>query len=111
MKRQEQRRARRQNRIRRLERYKRGKTYHGIIKGVCRRANKIITTPLIYCSTDTGLQGMNKTEAARRLMFADPDPDMLRPVLWIMDETDAEEWKKAGNQQWPGEWNPGGGET
>ena len=108
MTRQEQRRARRQNRIRRLERYKSGKTYHGIIKGICSRYNKIITTPLIYCSTDTGLQGMSTTEAARRLMFADPVPSV--PGLFILETmSDADEWQKASNKQWPEEWNPGGG--
>lgn len=108
MTRQELRRARRQNRIRRIERYKSGKTYHGIIKGICRRYNKIITTPLIYCSTDTGLQGMSTTEAARRLMFADPAPSV--PVLFILDKSDADEWRKTINQKWPDEWNPGGDE-
>lgn len=107
MKRQEQRRARRQNRIRRLERYKSGKTHHGIIKAICRRYNKIITTPRIYCSTDTGLQGMSTEEAARRLMFADPTPPHY-PALFILDKSDAEIWKKASNKQWPEEWNPGG---
>ena len=109
MKRQEQRRARRQNRIRRLERYKSGKTYHGIIKGICRRYRQEITTPRLYISTSLNPAGVSITEAARRLALADPDPDM--PVIWIMDETVAEEWQKTINQQRPDEWNPGGGET
>lgn len=108
MNKQERRNAKRRNRARRLERYKTGKTYHGIIKAACRRYNKIIKTPLIYCSTDTGLQCMNKTEAARRLMFADPAPSV--PGLFILETmSDADEWQKASNKQWPEEWNPGGG--
>lgn len=109
MTRQEQRRARRQNRIRRLDRYKSGKTYHGIIKAACRRYRKEITTPRIYCSTDTGLHSMGMEEAARRLMFANPTP--YYPALIILDKSDADEWQKASNKQWPEEWNPGGGET
>lgn len=110
MTRQEQRRARRQNRIRRLERYKNGKTYHGIIKGICRKYKRIITTPLIYCTTDMGEPYcVDFHEAARRLMFANPDP--RQPVLFIIDKSEADGWQKENKTQMWAEWNPGGGET
>lgn len=100
--------AKRTNRLRRIARCKAGKTYHGTIKKIVRRYNKIIKTPLIYCSTETCLQEMSITEAAKRLMLADPSPSV--PVLFVMDESDAEEWQKASNLQRPEEWNKGGDE-
>lgn len=96
--------AKRINRRRRLARYKAGKTYHGTIKRIVRWYNKIIKTPLVYCSTDTGLQEISMTEAAKRLMWAEPSPSV--PALFVMDESDAEEWKRAGTRQQPDEWNP-----
>lgn len=104
MNKQERRNAKRRNRARRLERYKTGKTYHGIIKAACRRYNKIIKTPRVYCSTENGLNEMSFTEAAERLRLADPSPSV--PVLFVMDKSDAEEWKRAGTRQQPDEWNP-----
>lgn len=80
--------AKRINRLRRLARYKAGKTYHGTIKGICRRYNKIMKTPLVYCSTDTGLQEISMTEAAKRLMWAEPSPSV--PALFVMDESDTD---------------------
>jgi hypothetical protein len=51
---------------------------------------------------------MSTTEAARRLMFADPAPSV--PGLFILETmSHADEWQKASNKQWPEEWNPGGG--
>ena len=86
--------AKRKNRVRRLTRWKTEKTYHGTIKGIVRRCNKIIKTPSVYCSADTGLQEMSVTEAAKRLMLAEPSPSV--PVLFVMDKSDAEEWRRAG---------------
>ena len=96
--------AKRKNRLRRLARWKTGKTYHGIIKKIVRRYNKIIKTPLVYCSTENGLNEISFTEAAERLRLADPSPSV--PVLFVMDKSDAEEWKRAGTRQQPDEWNP-----
>lgn len=98
--------AKRKNRLRRLARWKTKKTYHGTIKKIVMRYNKIIKTPVVYCYTDTELQEMSFTEAAKRLMFAEPSPSV--PVVFVMDENDAEEFKKAGTRQRPEEWNPGG---
>lgn len=105
--RQRLRNAKRRNMTRRIERYKAGKTYHGTIKKIVRRYNKFIKTPLVYCPTETCLQEMSVTEAAKRLMWADPSPSV--PVLFVMDESDAEEWQKASNLQRPEEGNQGGG--
>lgn len=96
--------AKRNNRLRRLARYKAGKTYHGTIKKIVRQYNRIIKTPLVYCSTETCLQEVSVTEAAKRLMWAEPSPSV--PVIFVMDESDAEEWKRAGTRQRPDEWNP-----
>lgn len=96
--------AKRNNRLRRLTRWKTGKTYHGTIKKIVRQYNKIIKTPRVYCSTETFLQEMSVTEAAKRLMWAEPSPSV--PVMFVMDESDAEEWKRAGTRQRPDEWNP-----
>ena len=100
--------AKRKNRLRRLARWKAEKTYHGAIKKIVMQYNKIIKTPVVYCITDTGLQKMSITEAAKCLMWAEPSPSV--PVMFVMDESDAEEWKRAGTRQRPEEWNPGGNE-
>lgn len=89
--------AKKRNMARRFERYKIGKSYHGIIKALCRKYRKEITTPRFYVSTSIDPAGVSLTEAARQLALAERDP--WRPVVWIIDKTDAEEWQKTINQQ------------
>lgn len=95
--RQRLRNAKRRNMARRLERYSTGESYHGIIKALCRKYRKEITTPRFYVSTSTDPAGVSINEAARQMALAGTDPE--HPVLWIMDETVAEEWQKTINQQ------------